>query len=260
MFVKTIESARHLSQSFQLALGDLIESVGRPSFSENLFRAVRSATGCEHLTVFTGSSGQAPQTAIIEGIGTPRWLHESNRKYINSHWRVDPIRHIEAAPQSASSSLVLVDPHELANTTYRNDCFTSVNLFSRASIVRTRDGRRIQFNLYFSDRRAFDPTVCQYLYDTAEIMDALLRRHSIHDGRNVHRLDQRNIGDRLRMVAPSLTQRELQVCSYIAQGLSSEGISLELSISINTVLTYRKRAYARLGISTQNELLQLLIS
>jgi len=34
---------------------------------------------------------------------------------------------------------------------------------------------------------------------------------------------------------------------------------LSLGLSINTVLTYRKRAYSRLGISTQNELVRLLI-
>jgi len=45
----------------------------------------------------------------------------------------------------------------------------------------------------------------------------------------------------------------------IASGLSSHVIALELGISINTVLTYRKRAYARLDISSQNELMQLLL-
>ena len=65
---------------------------------------------------------------------------------------------------------------------------------------------------------------------------------------------------RLRLVAGSLPRRELQVCTLIASGTSSEGIALELGVSLNTVLTYRKRAYVRLGISSQNELLRLLLS
>src|SRR5882757_2373408 len=64
---------------------------------------------------------------------------------------------------------------------------------------------------------------------------------------------------RLRTIAPGLPARELEVMALIAHGLSSHGIALELQISVNTVLTYRKRAYSRLDISTQNELMRLLL-
>jgi len=53
-----------------------------------------------------------------------------------------------------------------------------------------------------------------------------------------------------------LSDRERQVCALIALGVTSEGIGLRLAIGLNTVLTYRKRAYARLGISSQNELMR----
>lgn len=255
MFVSKIEPTQALPYEFQLSLGDLIEAVGRPTFPEALFRAMRSATGCDQLIVFTGDCGQAPQTAIIEGIDVQDWRSE---KYMNEYWRVDPIRHIEAETQSSGVSLALIDTSDLSSTAYRDECFTGANLYSRASTCRVRGGRMVRFNLYFSDSRAFEPAVSRYLCETAEIMDVLLRRHGIQAERNVQRLGQQEITDRLRIIAPELTQRELQVCTHIARGLTSEGISLELGISLNTVLTYRKRAYSRLNISTQNELLQLL--
>jgi DNA-binding CsgD family transcriptional regulator len=43
-------------------------------------------------------------------------------------------------------------------------------------------------------------------------------------------------------------------------GMTSEAIGLKLGISVNTVLTYRKRAYGRLNISCQNELMRLILS
>ncbi len=52
----------------------------------------------------------------------------------------------------------------------------------------------------------------------------------------------------------ALTQREAEICASIALGYTTLGISLKLGISINTVATHRKRAYAKLGISSQNEL------
>lgn len=57
---------------------------------------------------------------------------------------------------------------------------------------------------------------------------------------------------------PELTKRESAVCGLIAIGMSSEAIALTLGSGINTVLTFRRRAYSRLHISTQNELLHIL--
>ncbi|QBR03670.1 helix-turn-helix transcriptional regulator [Paraburkholderia pallida] len=55
----------------------------------------------------------------------------------------------------------------------------------------------------------------------------------------------------------SLTSRERTVCIGILTGYTSEGIALNLGISINSVLTYRKRVYEKLGITSQNELFML---
>jgi LuxR family transcriptional regulator, activator of tox operons len=68
------------------------------------------------------------------------------------------------------------------------------------------------------------------------------------------------LGRRLRQVMPQLKRRESDVCIGIVRGKSSEAIALALGISVNTVLTYRKRAYARLGISSHNELIRLVLS
>ena len=64
---------------------------------------------------------------------------------------------------------------------------------------------------------------------------------------------------RLKTVAPLLSPREVEVCIRIMLGVTSEGIGIDLGISRNTVLTYRKRAYARLNISSQNQLFRLLM-
>ena len=54
-----------------------------------------------------------------------------------------------------------------------------------------------------------------------------------------------------------LSRREHQVAELICLGMTTTGISLELGISENTVLTYRKRIYGKIGISSQRELLAM---
>jgi DNA-binding CsgD family transcriptional regulator len=55
--------------------------------------------------------------------------------------------------------------------------------------------------------------------------------------------------------ATELSRREGEVCSRILYGLTSCGIALDLGIGKESVMTYRKRAYHRLGIGSQRELL-----
>ncbi|TFZ02996.1 LuxR family transcriptional regulator [Ramlibacter henchirensis] len=51
----------------------------------------------------------------------------------------------------------------------------------------------------------------------------------------------------LRRKAPELSARELAVCARIACGISADGIAAELDVAPSTVITLRKRAYAKLS-------------
>ena len=59
---------------------------------------------------------------------------------------------------------------------------------------------------------------------------------------------------RLMRLQAELTDRELDVCARLLQGMTHEGIASDLGLSVPTVKTYRNRAFARLGIHFRNEL------
>lgn len=63
----------------------------------------------------------------------------------------------------------------------------------------------------------------------------------------------------LLMDASHLTMREAEVCAYIVMGYTVFAISLLLGISPNTVATHRKRAYSKLGLSSQTELFNVCL-
>lgn len=65
---------------------------------------------------------------------------------------------------------------------------------------------------------------------------------------------------RLSRVAPELTAREQQVCARTLAGMDAREIESDLGIGMNTVRTYRQRAYRRYGISSANEFLPYVIS
>lgn len=51
----------------------------------------------------------------------------------------------------------------------------------------------------------------------------------------------------LRRRVPELSQRERAVCARIACGISADGIAADLDVAPSTVITLRKRAYAKLA-------------
>jgi DNA-binding CsgD family transcriptional regulator len=51
---------------------------------------------------------------------------------------------------------------------------------------------------------------------------------------------------------------EREVCSRAAAGKTIEGTALDLNIRKTSVITYRQRAYQKLGISRQNELVAVV--
>ena len=57
-----------------------------------------------------------------------------------------------------------------------------------------------------------------------------------------------------------LTQRELQVCEQIFKGNSIQEIGKRLKLSVNSVATYRQRAYHRLSVGKVQELFALLFT
>ena len=58
--------------------------------------------------------------------------------------------------------------------------------------------------------------------------------------------------------APRLSLRERQVCARIAVGLTADGIGADLGVAPSTVVTLRKRAYAKLGVHNRLALARLV--
>jgi DNA-binding NarL/FixJ family response regulator len=148
---------------------------------------------------------------------------------------------------------------EIDHANYRTHCYTSAGLEDRISLSEARNGRTLRVNLYRYRGKAFCSEDAARIFDSAKLLLALIRRHD--QEASAPALDSSDhCRMRLAAIAPSLPARELDVCTSIVNGVTSEGIALALNVSINTVFTYRKRAYARLGISSQNELVRLVLN
>ena len=149
---------------------------------------------------------------------------------------------------------------DIDHDAYRRDCYSSVDLIDRFSIIKRHGAETIRLNLYRSAKRGrFVVTDFAGVLECADVMFALLAKHDAQRSAVGQNGESDVLTRRLRQIMPHLARRELDVCVGIMQGKSSEAIALALGISVNTVRTYRKRAYARLGITSHNELMRLVL-
>jgi DNA-binding CsgD family transcriptional regulator len=251
-----LEPVRAAANPFKRRIGDLIASVGSPDFEASFFQVAREATACEHLTAFVSSDRSPARLLFAANRGAKPIARTVADKYLKHYWNHDPANRIcsrNAAPRYELA--VRVYSKDIDDEAYRSDCYSSVDLVDRLSIVRRRSDETVRLNLYRSSRRGrFAAGEVDAVLENADVMFALLAKHDAQR----HGLGE---ADRFEIAARhlGLSARERDVCLGIVQGRSSEAIALELGVSINTVLTYRKRAYARRGISSHNELMRLVL-
>ncbi|WP_431285484.1 helix-turn-helix transcriptional regulator [Humitalea sp. 24SJ18S-53] len=229
----------------------LIDSVGRAGFPACLFGLARQAIGADHVTAFAFDRTGRPSVILAENAGPTAVAHQVARRYVDRYWTMDPLHE----RQPAGPCLVEIDAADVTHADYRTDCYTAVHLGARLSVCDSRPGGALRLNFYRA--RRFTPAEIGAVVGSMALLMPLLWRQAA-EVRSLPRAE--SFAARVAATFPTMPRRERDVCALIAAGVGSEGIALELGISRNTVLTYRKRAYARLSISSQNELLRLLLA
>ncbi|MBT4889252.1 MAG: helix-turn-helix transcriptional regulator [Rhodospirillales bacterium] len=107
----------------------------------------------------------------------------------------------------------------------------------------------------------FDEDHMNILHARSQVICAILRKYwQLHSDKLLANPRDSSMDEVFESFGSELlSQRECEVIQYVMRGHSSESIALNLNISITTVKTHRKRAYAKLEISSQSELFSLFL-
>jgi DNA-binding CsgD family transcriptional regulator len=249
-----VPTASRAAQLF--GLGELVSELGHSAFPQHLFLEMRKLCGCAHFVALSSAGPQPIKVLLAANEGAAPLARMTAEKYIAHYWRYDPVNAVLPKLGSADVS-AHTTPEDIGPSRYRNDCYSVPQLIERFSLLRCRHRVTTRIHVY-RDKAAgrFSNSEIAAVRDVSSLLFALIAKHSeISDRAGA---SESEIRRRISMLAPDMPKREADVCVGIVSGRTSEAIALNLNISINTVLTYRKRAYARLSISSQNELLRLV--
>lgn len=240
-------------------LDRLATAIGEDDFGQHLMATARAAGEADHVMAFAFSGHQPPRAVISVGSLNEKKATKASALYAGSLYLLDPnyaeVRRIgegEGAWFDFSS-----DP---PCDHFREGFFDACGISDVAAFA-SRQAKAVYYVMFLrGEGGRFAQGQRWLLAQLGEVIAANLHKHFSY----MHALSGQNqfVIDRVLAEAPSfaaLTPRERRVCLGILTGYTSESIAINLEISINSVLTYRKRLYEKLGISSQNELFVKII-
>lgn len=241
-----------------VSLAHLVDCIGNERFGPALATYLHSLCGADHFAAFRLGRDELREVAAccVQPEHTARERVES---YVRGGlWKDDPaMTEAQRRVEGPDPTLIHVD---FADQGY-DDLRPRVYPHMRDRILlcgRSASGAFGLSVLRADPHSPFAHEAIERLGQAAELLVAMLAKHAdVSQSRpNVAQALTKLPEIEHCIVATSdLPRREAEVCARILYGLSSVGIALDLSVSEETVKTYRKRAYQRLAIGSERELL-----
>lgn len=196
--------------------------------------------------MFSGSSG-----------GTELARVQSNLYIDSNFWREDEAyAKARCSGRKGGPSPVRMDVMTLPRGDFRERCYDRRSMRDRLLL----SDSNVIVSILRSERRGiFTSDDCDRLLLASSLILSVLKKHGemlwrqSKAGQAFSSLEV--IEDCFAKAPQMFSNREAQVCARIILGMTSTGIALDLGISEQTATTYRRRAYQRLSIACQRELL-----
>lgn len=258
MTTLTLVPAPTLAGGRQAALARLVGAIGSDAFGPALAGYLHGLCGADHCAAFH-LQGDALTELAASCVQPERTARELVDRYVGQGWwRHDPaMGAAQRCLAAATPTVIHVDFADRGYVDLRPRVYPDVS--DRLLLCGRAAGHAFGLSvLRQQPHGAFPGGAIETLADSAELLVALLGRHA-QRGRPApdaaFALRARDAIETCIAASGCLPRREAEVCARILHGLSSAGIALDLQVSEETVKTYRKRAYRRLEIGSERELL-----
>jgi len=253
------------SQDMINLLGEAVSLIGNADFGSRFYKLVDETIGIDHCTVFVFRD-DSPHMLVAEAqsLLVSQKVSSLAQRYVASGFHSDPIWKTGHHSGIYGCSVFLLSPTQLPDERYREEFYVGPNIQNELALTATFGNERVYAAFYRENGRdGFNQDAVNHLKFCGRPLLQALQKHAqmllaLQLGEAQRPLRREELMERVRTAIladnKQITPREAEICACIVLGYTVLGISLNLGISINTVATHRKRAYAKLRISSQNEL------
>ena len=237
-----------------------LSAVDGPGFENAVNSAFSEIVPSARLYMFEGAGRRGPTQLRVARYepGIQPYLDAYERQYEPT----DPVRDaVDLLPES-ETVLMRVVPEDIQQVGFRNRFFDACEIVERNSLLqRTAAGgwRCMSISRNSATGPCSERELSRFVA-LAQLLLPMMSRHWAPDSSALSsKMSISDIEQRFADRFPELSRREREVCARAALGVSVEGTALDLGIAATSVLTYRKRAYARLSVSGPYELACLVM-
>lgn len=249
------------TNNYPTGLDGLVSTIGEEKFGSQLLTFFNDICGAEYCMLYHLNADAAQEVTTAGLNGTDIGNQKVQLYFQNQRWKRDPmIAQARKQLDVQQTSIVQTPIKELPFYDFRDVLYGRTNVCDRMILSgRSEQGIIALVLLRTSDSGAFTNIDIDHVQSTCSILMSVAGKHIdiTRDNPNLSSaltsLEQ--IETCLTITSAPLSKREAQVCARILYGMTSTGIAFELGIGEETAMTYRKRAYLRLGIASQRELL-----
>ncbi len=232
-------------------LAPLISRIGTPDFGPALMTLLHRFCGADLCSVFTLAETK-PGVLVAESRDpeASAFARVASLRYAQRYWRRD-VAALSTLGRAHRSVQILKRPARgIRDVEYQHECYTEGSVTERLSLYR-RGRPSIIANAYRErDSGPFHPAQTQAFADLALCLHAVLERHAQLLESAPPLTDSAALARRLSESA-ALSPREAQVAALIMAGLDQAEIALRIGLKASSVITYRARAYQKLGVQTR---------
>ncbi|PJI97634.1 regulatory LuxR family protein [Acidovorax sp. 69] len=257
------------------AMGAMVHQLGDTGFACGMLQELAPVLPAASWSVYRTGRHCKPTLFMSASHGIPDTTQDCWWAYLSGPYRTDRTWG-DAATVAPSTRLCHLAASDVGGE-HQSRVYEAHGMAERVSIVEhENDGSVFAVNFYrHQHQRPFQDRQISDFEDMAPVLLALTRKHialALRPGalqptlpattfaeqpQRSHSLPA--LRERLLRAHHGLTERELDVCARLLQGMTQEGIACDLGLSLPTVKTYRNRAFGRLGIHFRNELFALAL-
>lgn len=254
------------------SLTQLIRGIGSSQFNKDFYSLSRDMLQIEKCSVFQLSEDSEPHCLLAEAEDTQtrQLIRRLAYEFSQEGYLKDSTLRRATTTTNNGVNISCVSPAAISDGAYRRHFYEDAHIQDELAMTVLHRGQGLYFCFFRGEHQSkFTRQDASQLKSVSSFLAEVLNKHlevmgarQISDqesifsqaGPEYRQKQYRGILDTLLSVPGGLSRREAEICSAVALGYTSQGISLHLGISINTVGTHRKRAYTKLGISSQAEL------
>lgn len=241
-------------------IDDVIRAIGARSFGRVLFDLFRNELSVRQLVAHLRLANGSTEAVLVESDEPDRRVDKLADLYVRNFRTRDPLGDILQIATSRQSTMRAINATEIQDVEYRDRLFLSAGIVGKLSFVQQLPDRVLSVSFYRD--RTVGPFTSEDTARVSPIFGSVLASVERHIGLTTTKAPDCKTLTQLLQALPCpspLSGREASVCARVLMGLSNEGAALDLGVSLNSIATYRRRAYAKLNISSQSELFSLVL-